>query len=251
MTLRSKVNVALILALFAFAWTACDNDDDDNASDGKTNLELQLTYTVNGEAYEADAIYDIGGVKTSFNVANFYISNIRVMNEDSEMTMFEDLNLLATPENTTFELGEVDVDHYHMIRFNVGVQPEENSQTETDFTSRPADDPLAMQTPAMHWNWNAGYRFLRVDGLVDADGDGTPSDVLEIHIGTDNFLTEAAIMVHKDAEDVDKNTIELEFDLAKLFTNVDLATESITHTGDKPELALKIKDNIPTTFTKK
>lgn len=250
MTLKSKVTPALILALFAFAWTACDNDDD-NASDGKTNLELQLTYTINGEAYEQDAVYDIGGVNTSFNVANFYISNIRVMNEDGEMTIFEDLNLLATPENTTFELGEVDVDHYHMIRFNIGVQAEENNQSEIDFTSRPANDPLAMQTPAMHWNWNAGYRFLRVDGLVDTDGDGTPSDVLEIHIGTDNFLTEAAVMLQKDAEYTDQNIIELEFDIANLFTDIDLTTENITHTGDYPDLAIKIKDNIPTAFTKK
>ena len=250
MTLKSKVTPVLILALFAFAWTSCGNDDD-NTSDGKTNLELQLSYTVNGEAYEQDAVYNIGGVNTSFNVANFYISNIRIMNEDSEMAIFEDLNLLATPENTTFELGEIDIDHYHMIRFNIGVQAEENNQSEIDFTSRPASDPLAMQTPAMHWNWNAGYRFLRVDGLVDTDGDGTPSDILEIHIGTDNFLTEAAVMLQKDAEDNDQNIIELEFDIANLFTVIDLTTENITHTGDYPDLAIKIKDNIPTAFTKK
>ena len=108
-----------------------------------------------------------------------------------------------------------------------------------------------MQTPAMHWNWNAGYRFLRVDGLVDTDGDGTPSDILEIHIGTDNFLTEAAVMLQKDAEDNDQNIIELEFDIANLFTDIDLTTENITHTGDYPDLAIKIKDNIPTSFTKK
>ncbi len=40
-----------------------------------------------------------------------------------------------------------------MAMFFVGVDPESNNQSEDDFTSRPADDPLSEQVPSMHWNW--------------------------------------------------------------------------------------------------
>ena len=248
------LSLFFILTVFSITWTSCDKDDNPTPDPDpeKTTLEFHFDYVVNGDALVIDDVYTLDGVAVSFNVANFYVGGLRLMNEAGEMTMLEDLYLLVKPDQTEFDLGEITSDHYHMTRFNVGILADDNDQSEDDFTMRDGNvDPLGMQLPSMHWGWNAGYRFMRVDGLVDADGDGTPESAMEFHIGTDNLLTEAMVMIHKEVEAEKTNIVEIQVDLAKLFTDIDLSTDNITHTGDGLELAQKVAANIPSAFSKK
>jgi hypothetical protein len=96
----------------------------------------------------------------------------------------------------------------------------------------------------MHWNWNSGYRFLRIDGKVDTDGDGTMDETMAFHLGTNNMLQNVSLTAHKDVEK-GSNMLHMEFDLAKLFEGVDLSTDFSTHTMNNPELAAAVRDNIP------
>ncbi len=247
-----NLNVFLILTLFALSWTACEKDDN---GDDLSEVQLEINYLVDGQPLVVDQAYDLNGTKVSFNVANFYISGISLVNDANEETAFEDLYLLARPDQRTFDLGQVAEGMYSNLKFSVGVQPEENAMSEEDFTSRPADDPLAMQSPSMHWSWNAGYRFLRVDGLVDTNGNGEleviAEEAMEYHLGTNNFLTNLDININQEFEDDGTTVISINFDLATLLSGLDLTTEPQTHTGDKPEIAQKVKAQIPAAFTKK
>lgn len=243
-----KISNLLFFALLSatLTFTACDNDDDDQmAGDGTINL--MMDYKVGDEDLELGKVYNINGTAVQIDLANFYMGGITLMPEmdDEELEAISlDQHLLITPEAGMQQLTDAAAGHYHMMNFYVGVDEAINSQTEDDFTSRPADDPLSIQIPAMHWNWNAGYRFVRIDGQVDTDGDGTPDEPMEFHLGTNPYRTDVSVMIHKDVEG-DDNMIHLAFDVAQFFEGVDLATEYVTHTFDKPELAQKIQDNIP------
>ncbi|MEZ4984038.1 MAG: MbnP family protein [Saprospiraceae bacterium] len=112
----------------------------------------------------------------------------------------------------------MDKGHYHMAKFFVGVSDEDNDQTTEDFDARPSNDPLARQTDLpMHWNWNSGYIFLRIDAMVDLDGDNTPETAMQYHLGKNSFRRDVSIALHKDV-DADKQTLAFNFDVAKLFT---------------------------------
>lgn len=224
-----KHSIALFfLAVSLIGFTACDKNDDETSTDF-AEVDFHFNYLVNGAAYTPGEVYDINGTKVSFETVNFYIGDMTFMPEEGDPTAFSGDHLLITPDAGHQEVGEVEAGHYHMVSFFVGVTENANNQTETDFTSRDASDPLAEQTPSMHWSWNSGYKFVRIDGSVDTDGDDIPDTGLVFHLGTDNRRTTLQFMSHRDLEK-GSNEVEFDFDIAKLFTNIDLSTNYNFHT---------------------
>ncbi len=215
----------LLAAATLLNLTSCNDDDDVSMAE----VDFHFHYEVNGQDYNPNEIYDVNGAAVRFDVANFYVGGIQLMPEEGDMVAFDGKYLLVTPDVIHQTVGEVDPGHYHMVRFFVGVGPDENNQTETDFTSREAGDPLAEQTPRMHWNWNSGYRFMRIDGEVDTDGDGVPDQALEFHLGRDEYLTTLQFTAHTDLKS-GENEYEFALDLAALFDGIDLSTNYSMHT---------------------
>lgn len=231
--------VALVAVMTVFG---CKKDED---TVGEVSLEFE--YKVGDQAFAYNQNYTIGGTVVSFETVQFYAGGLELHPETGEHTAF-DQYLLVKPAAGELKLGELKKGHYHELNFFVGVEPSINSQTTADFTSRPATDPLSIQSPNMHWSWNSGYIFFRVDGQVDADGDGTPEKAMQFHIGTDAMLRNQAFDMHDDLDQED-NHVHLKLDVAKLFTGIDLKTEYLTHTGDGLPLATKFADNIATALS--
>lgn len=229
--------------LFAFAFavllmTSC-KDDTEFVEGGDVDFNIALK--VADQDFKTGDVYTIGGTAVQFDMASFYIGGIKFTADDNTTTDVTDKYLLVNSSATNYPvIGDLKDGVYNKVDFFIGVNDTENAQTEEDFTTRSASDPLAVQDPAMHWNWNAGYKFLRIDGMVDTDGDGTPETANAFHIGSNPFRENLSFSI---PEKVDNNTLEFTFDLAELFSNVDLATELDTHTGNNPELARKIVDN--------
>jgi len=239
----------LFAAMAVLGFTACDDDDTKmDAEEGA--LSMMFEYAVDGESFDTSTIYEINGTAVKFSIANFYVGGIELMPEEGDPIAVDGKYLLVTPTAGMQEVTNVNTGHYHMAKFFVGVDPETNSQTEDDFTSRDADDPLSIQFPAMHWNWNSGYRFMRIDGKVDTDGDGQMDESLAFHLGTDPMLQEVQYTVHKDVEK-GENMLHFEFDLARLFEGIDLSVDYTTHTNNNVPLAERVRDNIPTAIAVK
>ena len=233
----------LFAAMAVLAFTACDDDDTKmDAEEGAVNMMFE--YAVNGESFDTSAVYDINGTAVKFSIANFYVGGIELMPEEGDPVAADGKYLLVTPDVGMQEVTKVNTGHYHMAKFFIGVDPVNNSQAEDDFTSRSADDPLSVQFPSMHWSWNSGYRFMRIDGKVDTNGDGQMDESLAFHLGTDPMLQEVQYAVHKDVE-TGENMLHFEFDLARLFAGIDLSVDYSTHTNNNIPLAERVRDNIP------
>lgn len=238
------LNIAMAITALTFTMTSCNKDD-------YYNLDLEIDYKVGAESFVYDQVYTINGTAVKFSLVQFYVSGIHIEDHDGAKVNF-DKYLLVKPSQTNYELGPIAKDfgsHLHELNFNVGIDEATNSQTTETFTSRAATDPLSTQNPAMHWSWNSGYIFIKMEGMVDTDGDGTPDAVAEWHLGMNSMLRPVGISAHSDLSK-GKNEIHLNFDVAKLFTDVDLATEYDTHTMDNMPLAVKIADNVSSAFSK-
>lgn len=227
MTIRNSLVLLLFLATAVITFNACNKDDDDTVD--LAEVEFHFDYLVNGEAYTPGQIYDINGTMVSFETVNFYIGDMTFTPEEGDPTEFTGDHLLITPDAGHQEVGEVSAGHYHMLSFFVGVSEDANNQTEEDFTNRKDPDPLAEQTPSMHWSWNSGYKFIRIDGSVDTDGDGTPETGMQFHLGNNDRRATIIFQAHHDLEK-GANDLEFEFDIAKMFTNIDLSTNVSFHT---------------------
>ncbi len=195
---------------------------------GTENLALNETVT-------------ISSVATSFTQIYFYAHDMTLKRSSNEDQTFDKYLLVGA--NSTHTLGDVEKGTITGINFNIGVDAVANSQTEAAFTSRTADDPLAQQSPSMHWNWNTGYKFVRIEGLVDKDGDGTPEEPFARHIGSDAMLRAISVSTNKELTG-ESQDIRIGFDLAKILEDADLIGTPNVHGMDEA-----IMTNFQTAFT--
>lgn len=174
----------LLLALPFFA--ACGGDD-------VIAVEIPLSASVGSDAFECGQMYDgLGADGGSWEARDlrFYVHDVRLVRADGTEAAveleddgrFQDGTVaLLDFENGCGEMGNTDVNtsirglvadgDYTGIRFRLGV-PEEINHV----NAATAGAPLNLTD--MWWNWNGGYKFLRVEGPTDV------FDAWRIHLGS-------------------------------------------------------------------
>ena len=253
--------------------TGCDSSV---MGDGTTNLTLNLNAHVNGRTLstDPDSIFDVNGAVISFESARMYLSEITLIhesdlahtalispekfitvpakndtNEDISHTIEEQVILVRQDAGIdSYNLGSWPSGKYKEIRFKVGVAGTTNR---IDPSQVPENHPLAKQTDRNnHWNWNAGYLYLRIDGQVDTDSDAIPDDEWAVHLGTKQFLREVRIPHDFTLEDDKPGALDIRVDYGKFLRDVDLSNpdQRICHTMNNLPVANAVADQIPFAF---
>ena len=239
-----KYYTLLAISLGFLLWSGCDEDDPIDTA----QLKFDFEFTVGNDPLIFQAPFEINGTTVSFDIAQYYIGGITLKHEDGQTEELKDLYLLAKQGESITYTEDLTVGSISEINFFVGVDPVTNLQSETDFTERIAEDPLALKDPSMHWNWNTGYKFLRVDGDADTDGDGEVDTGVAYHLGSAPFLKDFTVEKSMDL-DAGSNTLSFRLDLAKLFAGVDMSTELDTHTSNNLPLAERLLENLGQALT--
>ncbi|MEX2590603.1 MAG: MbnP family protein [Chitinophagales bacterium] len=237
--------LSLLLGLSSLFFVTSCNKDDDSDDIEKVNIMLQFENQLAGHDAVSDHAHVAHDDTFLLNTVRYYISKVRLFDDvGNEIATFPDKYFLVKDsEENNFELGEIEIGkHVHRIVFNVGIDPETNNQTETDFNSYPAGHPLALQEGVkMHWAWNMGYIFVNIKGTVNSNN-------VELELGTDDLLREADVLLHENVMPGEHFHIHLVADIAAFFDGVDTESEVKAHTNN--ELAKKVMDNVPNVFSK-
>ncbi|MCI4668076.1 MAG: hypothetical protein MRZ79_07935 [Bacteroidia bacterium] len=221
---------------------------EDNGKCDFPNLTVNFSYSVDGQELTKGTTYTINGTAISFSDVQFYVFNPRVA-KDGVMEATGETHFISF-DNRSIEFEDLTAGHKHMLMFGLGVD------STTNATIQPSDSDLAdgaalgPQNPSMHWGWDNGYIFLKMDGMVDTDGDNVPNAGMEFHIGKNINFNTIALEIHTDALE-DEVEVTVDVDFAKAFTGIDLSKDYITHTGDFPALANTVINNMKTAFAKK
>ena len=234
----------LVLSSFILAsitFLSCGDDE----TDGMTTLDFKFDFKVDNEDLELNKVYDLNGSKVSFLVASYYLGGLKMTERDGAVIDLSNDHFLAGQGNLFSTSATVPSTELIQFDFFIGVDPSANAQSETDFTSRMASDPLGMKDPSMHWNWNSGYKFIRIDGQVDIDGDDIPDTSIAYHIGSDPLLKNLSLSTTKKLYD-GQSTISFVFDLNEFLASVDfqIVENQDTHTGNNLELAQLLVSNL-------
>lgn len=190
------------------------------------------TYMFNGNAMRIDN-------------ARFYVSNMRAVDANGNETPMEVKYLFVTPDPDEYEVGNLPAGDYAKIRFDVGI---DSATNHADPSQWAVGDPLGPQSPSMQWGWTMGYIFLRLDGSIDTDGDGTPDDPVIIHLGTDPYLAHVEVDYPLTIGDGQENIFHMIADWSLLFSGLDILADHTTQVTDDPTLAGEIDANIPGMF---
>ncbi len=147
------------------------------------DIEINFAAAVGAESFTCGGVYEgVGASDSRLRVTDFrfYVSNVRLLSSNGDETPLEleqdgiwqrdGLALLDFEDGTsgcdfgnalinTSVRGTVPAGIYTGVRFDLGIPFEMNhgnAETETE--------PLNIT--AMFWNWNGGYKFIRVDAFA-------------------------------------------------------------------------------------
>jgi len=241
----------LAMLLAATVTTGCRKDDtepdvvdahDNHTSSGLITMMVHHKVGTENFAYNTDFTDDFGNVY-QFTRAQFYMSGAQLLDMNSAPAhTFSETYHVISPDAMLYDLGTVEQGHFHSILFDVGVDSATNHM---DPTLYDASNPLAIQSPSMHWGWNPGYKFIVLEGLVDTDGDNIPETNMTYHVGTDGLLMATDVVdIHTELmHDVSALTLHMEIDYAQFLSGINLALETNTHTADNLPLATTIANN--------
>ena len=227
--------------------------DGDNGSGDPATLRLAIEAVAAGAVLQANQPFTVNGRKGALEIARLYLSDLTLLHEDGREIRLEGDTPITVrakqPDDSEIQhtvteryvlvkgdagrtlvpVGDVPAGRYTGVRFTLGVNGLDNRIAMED---APAGHPLAPQTPSMHWSWNSGYVFLRLDGLLDVDGDGTPdpatgtpgeaaSGQWRLHVGGADNAPTVTLATPFALEGGAAQDLHLQVDFAKFVSGVD------------------------------
>jgi uncharacterized repeat protein (TIGR04052 family) len=187
-----------VLALLVPLFSACSDSDHGHSSQDPRNVELTFAATFGDTLAACGTPYEGLGTGEStvrLGDARFFLSQIEAKNAAGEWVAlamgnvapwqhdgvalldFEDgsagCSESGTPETNAVVTGTLPAGEYSALRFAVGLPFAKNH-----LDSATAPEPL--NAPGMFWSWQGGYKFARVDLLVE--GGAVPR--WNVHVGS-------------------------------------------------------------------
>ncbi len=266
-TIPSFVVVLLVLALAGCDTTVQDEDP--------VEVSFDLEAVFDGTPLIADGAQAVtlNGHSLTFESARMYLSGITLIKDDgTEHVFMAEQSLTTVAKNTAtdtdvphtvdekivlvkhdaqnahYHLGEVEPGSYSGLRFTLGISGLTNN---VDASQIPESHPLGKQTDRNnHWSWNSGFIFLRLDGLVDADGDGTPESEWDVHLGTPNYLNTLTFNQEFQLNPGQEVDLHVMIDYAKFLADLDYGDPSqhICHTMNNIPVANKVQARVQEAF---
>jgi len=210
------------------------------------NIAFHFHPTVGDETLVYGNTHNINGLDVRFDEIRFYMTELELTINDKAQAF--DNAFIVTETTGDQEAGKAIAGQLTKVAFNIGVPSDLNS---ADPALLPADNPLSADSPfVQHWNWTAGYIFLKLEGVVDVNGDGTfdtDTEALSVHGGFNDNLQRIELDTDQT---IDKENFEmhLEFDVAKFFENYDLPNNLFSRPDNNPEAAAAVLNNVEDAF---
>lgn len=250
--MKTKINFFLMLCclISVVVFNGCKKDPDTTPENTMQKFSFHLHTNVGSqEADYSTTFTDQAGRKFMLSDFRYYLSNIVLLKSDGSELPLTGKVLLADPAIHDYELMDVPVGDYKGLRFLFGL---DSATNHTDPALYPAVNPLSIQSPGIHWDWNSGYIFAKIEGICDTtlSGAGAANYPFIYHIGMD--MMKRTVDLSNQPFSVKSGTdkeIVLDLDVLDVLSNVDLRTENETHTFNDVPLATKIADNFSIAFT--
>ncbi len=211
------------------------------------SIHAKLTYGGDPLVMFEDYTYPTGET-LFFTRFSFFIDNLTLGEDQVIERDYIDLTN-AHLSSADASIGEkiattkVDPGVYDM-GFGIGVDKDLNERTPVDFT--PGD---VLSTVAEYWPGWESYVFVKVEGKIDLDGDGSKETGFALHLGNNNAYRNITYQ-NIDLNTNDDTTITI--DLKSLFGEAgsyyDIATVPQIHTPDQNEQVAELADNLTRAF---
>ncbi len=225
-----------LLLAAAFLFHSCGDDSDALALTFK--MEYDEVPLVMFEEYTAPT-----GESIEFSRISFFISDLNFTLEDGTVFTKEvdyiDLteshaNEELAKEGYLYELTESE-SNASSVSFNIGLTPEQNA-------TRPIDYPSsnALSDSGEYWSGWESYVMIKVEGLIDADGDGMRERGVSLHLGTDQ-------VTRSFNYNVNEKNVDFVLDIESLFDcqqSYNIVETPMIHSLGQSDQMMVLADNL-------
>ncbi|MEO0403959.1 MAG: MbnP family protein [Bacteroidota bacterium] len=218
-----------LLFLLALAFASCEKDEEDTTPETpstpvgpRSTVMMHPHHMWGDEAFALNNTYNINGIDVQFTEVRYYLSNFAIEAMDGTEETLDGVILIDASATDMQAIGGTDAAHLHGLNCIFGLDAIINHEDPT-LAEAPLNDP------GMHWGWNpdAGYKFLKVEGLHDADMDGN-FEAFSIHAATDALARNIEFMIMEDLAE-GSNMFHFETNYESFFSNVDFSNLNGTH----------------------
>lgn len=228
-------------------------------------FELNFQPVVGGQDFVRGEVYEnMEGRKYMINLFLMYVSDISLIKSDGTEVLLSDIELFDIANggsalrvshggNAYRTFDDVETGDYRGIKFGIGVADRLN----TEPADYPVTHPLSVNK-GMYWAWRTGYKFMSIEGMIDESPEKNGLEInkeLAYHTGKDSINSPNVIYrqieftapAHSFSIEADQELqYILELDINRIFNNVNMLEENITHSvpGDGFNLSTRITDNL-------
>ncbi len=238
----------ILVTVGLFSMAGCSASK--NNVSGKTSaLFVRVQATVNGEDLKYGSVYKTSSGR-QFRISDFryYLTRIGATRSDGTQNAPFDSVILISPDlQSSYLRVPVLQGAYKSLQFTIGLDSLKNHGDPTVYA---LPHPLAIQTPSMHWDWNSGYLFLKLEGLVDTtvQANGPINTEYFYHIGLDTMLRAVDIPIAFSVPSSGACSLDVRCGIDSIIAHIDFLKERSTHTFDNLPLAQRIMDRIINSF---
>ncbi len=242
----------ILISVFLLAVSSCKKDEaivDPKPTDSIPVSTAQLaSFKIKTVSGSTDVDYtntftDATGRQFSVSDFEYYLSEIVFIRHDNTEIAVNDTVILGDVNEKKFPLAIIPVGNYKGFKMIFGLDSAANHGDPTIYSE---GHPLSLQNNAMHWGWNFGYIFMKMEGLADttAAANGVVNKGYIYHIGSDKMKRELDYSNSPFTVTSGNNKIlNLKIDLQQLLNSVDFTTDLFTMTPSNINLSSKLADN--------
>jgi len=245
--------IALIIIVAIGSATSCKKD---------TAAPLPTTTTQTGvlgfhihtmiDTTEADSglvATDLSGRRYQLNIAQFFISNVKLKKTDGTYLTVDNVYLLKTIAQEEYIVGNVPAGNYKSVSFDVGLDATTNAKSPSSYA---ASSPLSAQAPSMWFgSTTQGYIFMNIEGKADtsATNNGSVNQPFTYQLGTSSMLR-TVNLPDNSFTIIAGQTQQVHFyaDYGKLLKGVNFKTKNMGMPSMDPAVAVQVADSIPIMF---
>jgi len=226
-------------------------DDGSCEFDESANVELVFNLK-NGSQDLAlnESFSHDSGLTVRLSVFKFYITDPKLsgngIEANDDYTHFVDFNTEEPsrediPKWTNTVSFFAEAGDYTELTFGIGVNSEENEAYTPN--SYPLDNPLNVTYNFMGWGWADKYKFIVIEGDIDADGDGTFEDKFFAHTGFNEMYREVTYPISISVANGSVATVAFDLDIVKVLNQMDVANlKSHSEGSEQMNASIKFTD---------
>jgi hypothetical protein len=222
------------------------------SSSSEVTVRFNFTFGTQPLVYNQE--YLLEGKTIKLELVKFYVSLPALQKATGEWVSFTDPYHLVDLNQPVMRAGKLPKGDYTALQLGIGVDSTRNIQSDPlaiPATDYPTDHPLNASAD-MWWGWATGYIFVKLEGRLDANGNGTYSDIedkaISYHPGVAALYT--PLLLNKSFSVSGESTeLTIQVDMEKLLFNLDLLNNPFAHPNsvNHPEypFAQRMMDNFP------